>query len=42
MAKEFYDIDPSGLYYKYVMIINDASSGYNKWHYNFERHFWQR
>jgi len=29
-----------GLYYKHVTIVNDASSGVNKWRYNLERHFW--
>ncbi len=31
----------SGLYYKDVTIVNDASSSINKWHYNLERHFWR-
>ncbi len=35
-------LEYSGLYYKHVMIVNDASSGVNKWHYNLERHFCRR
>jgi hypothetical protein len=30
-----------GLYYKHVMIVNDASSGVNKWRYILEHHFWR-
>jgi hypothetical protein len=29
----------SGLYYKHVTIVKDASSGVNKWRYNLECHF---
>jgi len=33
-------ISMCGLYYKHVTIVNDTSSGVNKWRYNLERHFW--